>query len=278
MYLQRFDHIQDFGQAVQAYLRQNAAENNLLLGVLHTLLHNPERYTEPPYLAIARTNNEILAVAIRTPPHKLLLSKAADLTALHLIAQDYYQQYQMQLPGFMGLTLEAEHFGQEWQTLTGQSSQLTVAMRIHQLTTVQLTAKVPGSIRLATESDRSLLRQWILEFRLEIGEVFNEDVEKVIDSGLRFQEIYLWEDGEPVSIAAGRAADPLARIGLVYTPPAYRNQGYATACVAAVSQKLLDQGYPSCFLLTDLENPTSNHIYQQIGYRGVCDWQEYSCS
>jgi hypothetical protein len=131
---------------------------------------------------------------------------------------------------------------------------------------------------LATEIDRSLLRQWILAFRLEIGAVFNEDVEKVIDSGLRFQEIYLWEDGEPVSIAAGRAADPLGRIGLVYTPPAYRNQGYATACVAEVSQKLLDQGYPSCFLLTDLANFTSNHIYQQIGYRGVCDWQEYSCS
>lgn len=275
MHLQRFDRVQDFWQAAQAYLRQYSAENNILLGVLHTLLHNPDRYPEPPYLAIAHTNYKILAVAIRTPPHKLLLSKAEDLAALQLIAQDYSQQYQMQLPGFMGLLPEAENFGREWQILTGQKPQLTVAMRIHQLTTVKPSAQVAGFLRLATEIDRPLLRQWIPAFRSEIESILNEDVEKVIDSGLRFQEIYLWENGEPVSIAAGRAADSLARIGLVYTPPAYRNQGYATACVAAVSQKLLNQGYPSCFLLTDLANPTANHIYPQIGYQGVCDWQEY---
>lgn len=278
MYLQRFDHIQEFWHDAQAYLQRYTTENNVLLGVLHTLLYNPERYSNPPYLAIARTNNEILAVAIRTPPHKLLLSKTEELTALQVIAQDYCQQHQAQLSGFMGLVPEAENFGREWQTLTGQNSELTVAMRIHQLTKVQFTAKVSGSLRLAMEIDRSFLRQWILAFRLEIRSVLNEDVEKVIDSGLRFQEIYLWEDDDqPVSIAAGRAAGLLARIGLVYTPPAYRNQGYATACVAAVSQKLLDQGYPSCFLLTDLANPTSNHIYQQIGYRGICDCQEYLC-
>ncbi|NLT43149.1 MAG: GNAT family N-acetyltransferase, partial [Anaerolineae bacterium] len=41
--------------------------------------------------------------------------------------------------------------------------------------------------------------------------------------------------------------------------------------VAALSQMLLDRGRRFCFLYTDLANPTSNHIYQEIGYHPVAD-------
>jgi uncharacterized protein len=84
MQLQQFDSIQEFWHNAQAYLLQHEAENNLLLGILHILLHNPDRYPQPPYLTIAKTNDDILAVAIRTPPHKLLLSKVQNLDALTL--------------------------------------------------------------------------------------------------------------------------------------------------------------------------------------------------
>jgi predicted GNAT family acetyltransferase len=61
----------------------------------------------------------------------------------------------------------------------------------------------------------------------------------------------------------------------VYTPPALRGRGYASALVAAVSQAQLDAGRRFCFLFTDLANPTSNRIYQDIGYEAVCDVDEY---
>ena len=66
------------------------------------------------------------------------------------------------------------------------------------------------------------------------------------------------------------------RINAVYTPPQSRRRGYASACVAALSQLLLGAGRQFCFLFTDLANPTSNRIYQQIGYRAVCDVDEYA--
>ncbi|BAY35523.1 hypothetical protein NIES37_70320 (plasmid) [Tolypothrix tenuis PCC 7101] len=56
------------------------------------MLHNPERYLGKPYLAIVQTSGEILAVAIRTPPQKLILSKAQNMDALRLIAQDLRQE------------------------------------------------------------------------------------------------------------------------------------------------------------------------------------------
>jgi len=60
-------------------------------------------------------------------------------------------------------------------------------------------------------------------------------------------------------------------ISYVYTPPQFRRRGYATAMVAHLSQVLLDEGKRFCTLYTDLSNPTSNRIYQEIGYKPVAD-------
>lgn len=276
MELHQFDNIKEFWHNAQDYLLQHEAEHNLLLGVSHILLHYPERYPEPPYLAIVETDGKILAVAIHTPPHKLLLSKAQDLNAVTLFAQDLRDSLQ-QLPGVSGLVTEVEMFLQAWQPLTGQSYQRAMEMRIYELAQVEPVATARGHLRSATEDDRPLLLEWFRMFASEIGEVVSQDAEEAVNIGLKRQSIHLWEDGIPVSWANGSQSLPAAaRIGPVYTPPAYRRKGYATACVAALSQKLLDQGCNRCFLFTDLANFTSNHIYQQIGYRPVCDWHDYS--
>ena len=58
-------------------------------------------------------------------------------------------------------------------------------------------------------------------------------------------------------------------------PPAQRKRGYASACVATLSHLLLNRGYEFCMLYTDLTNPTSNAIYQAIGYEPVIDSTMY---
>ena len=40
--------------------------------------------------------------------------------------------------------------------------------------------------------------------------------------------------------------------------------------MAQVSREMLAHGRRFCFLYTDMANPTSNAIYQRIGYRLVC--------
>lgn len=64
-------------------------------------------------------------------------------------------------------------------------------------------------------------------------------------------------------------------VSLVYTPPELRGHGYASRCVAALSQLLLESGWEYSSLFTDLSNPISNSIYQKIGYRPVCDFNDY---
>jgi uncharacterized protein len=274
MQLHRFESIDKFWDATQAYLLQNEAENNLLLAVIHTLLHNPERYPDPPYLAMVEIDGDVVVAAIRTPPRQLLLSKASDLKSLTLVARDLHRE---PLPGVAGLVPELETFLQEWQGLTRQSYRLLTEMRIHQLTALQPLIAANGHLRLVTEKDRALLLEWLPAFHAETGLEVIEDLERIVTNRLKNQNTYLWEDNAPVSLAGGsQFSGTASRIGPVYTPPAYRRKGYATSCVAALSQKLLDEGCERCFLLTDLANPTSNHIYQEIGYVPVCDWHEYS--
>jgi predicted GNAT family acetyltransferase len=85
----------------------------------------------------------------------------------------------------------------------------------------------------------------------------------------------LWEspDGTPVSMAsvtpevAGQV-----RVGPVYTPAPLRGHGYAGAATAEVSRAALDAGAKEVLLFTDLANPTSNGLYQRLGYRPVADF------
>ncbi len=117
---------------------------------------------------------------------------------------------------------------------------------------------------------------WYEAFSVEaLGSV--ESVERLVDRHLQQGTAYLWENETPVSMASRVGITPNgARVSLVYTPPEHRRKGYCSTCVAALSQTLLNQGYRYCFLFTDQANPTSNHIYQAIGYQPVGDWHEYS--
>jgi predicted GNAT family acetyltransferase len=135
-------------------------------------------------------------------------------------------------------------------------------------------------LRQATAADLDLVAQWFVDFTeqalpdietLTLNEA-HEQVKIRIERGM----IYLWEDGEVVSLAGSSRPTPNGiAIGPVYTPPQFRGKGYASSCVAQLSQLLLDQGRSFITLFTDLANPTSNRIYQNIGYRPVCDYTVY---
>jgi predicted GNAT family acetyltransferase len=134
---------------------------------------------------------------------------------------------------------------------------------------------VPGALRLATEADRGLLRAWVAAFLVEaFGRSDPEQAVVLVDRSFRAgtRTWYLWEDDGPVSVAAAGGPTPNGiRIGPVYTPPEHRRRGYASALTAATSQAELVKGRRFIFLFTDLSNPTSNMIYQAIGYEPVID-------
>jgi predicted GNAT family acetyltransferase len=152
--------------------------------------------------------------------------------------------------------------------------------RIYQLQDVRMpTRPASGQLRLATRADIELVVDWLSAFAGETrsgapsGRIFAEN-------HVNNRSFFIWEDeGEPRTSAvyAGKTPNGV-RIGFVYTPPEHRGRGYASSCVAAVSRKALDSGNRFCCLYTDLSNPTSNNIYQRLGYEAVCDVSDYEIS
>lgn len=275
MKLHRFDDANQFYTRVKDYLLNHEVHHCLLLGIIDTLIHYPERYNCQPYLAAVEVEDNVVAVAIKTAPYKLVLSKIKDFGAVEAIARDL-QSNQEPLPGVSGLTAEAKAFAEAWQTLTDQSYQPGLQMRIHQLHAVQSVPRSSGYLRQGNESDRALLLQWYEAFELEVFGTKQGNAERIIDHQLKQNTVYLWQDPIPVSMVGCARSTPNSKcIGPVYTPPEYRKKGYATSCVADLSQMLLDRGSQFCCLFTDLANPTSNHIYQTIGYQPIDDWNEY---
>ncbi|MGI8501964.1 MAG: GNAT family N-acetyltransferase [Hassallia sp.] len=275
MKVHRYEDASQFYQRVKDYLLSQEALHFLLLGISNVLIYNPERYGEKLYLATVETDGNIVAVAMRTPPHRLLLSKIQDFAAVKAIAQDLHLI--QSLPGVTAPMNEAKAFAETWRSLTGQSYQLIKRLRTFQLEKVQPISSAHGNLRIATETDRELLLRWYEAFSLETSGGIESYPKRWLEHTLQQRTAYIWEDKIPVSIACGGGITPNgASINMVYTPPEYRKKGYASACVAALSQTLLNQGYKYCFLFTDLANPTSNHIYQNIGYQPLNDWYDYS--
>jgi predicted GNAT family acetyltransferase len=96
-----------------------------------------------------------------------------------------------------------------------------------------------------------------------------EDMRRRIEGG----RVFVWEDASGQAVHLTVASQPsygVSRIGPVYTPREHRGRGYASAAVAQVSKLLRDSGERAC-LFTDQANPTSNKIYEAIGYRRVVD-------
>ena len=280
MQLVRFDDVARFAEAVTDFLAAREAENNLFLGLLSTLKVNPYAYGgEYPYMALVKVGDEVCGAALRTPPHHLHVSWMADSGPLEVILPDVQREYGS-LPGIFGISPLVRTAAEQWHRLTGQPYNLSTAERSYQLEKVNPVPAVTGEMRQITEADRDLMVDWLVAFAMDAHlERDRARAEKGVAAALegKIRRLYLWEDnGVPVSLA-GCAGETLngIRVGPVYTPLEYRRKGYATALVAALSQLLLDEGRKYCFLFTDLSNPTSNHIYMEIGYQPVCDMDMY---
>ncbi|HEY9326854.1 MAG TPA: GNAT family N-acetyltransferase [Streptomyces sp.] len=170
-------------------------------------------------------------------------------------------------------------FAGSWQRRTGAAPLPFWRTHLYRLGT--LTPPLPrpeGRGRVVGAGDRAQVVRWCREFCVEVGEQPSIDL---IDAGSwddsRFGDRHFtfWEtpDGAPVSMAAATSlVGGMVRVDPVYTPARLRGHGYAGAVTAEVSRAALAAGATDVVLFTDPDNPTSNALYQRIGYIHVADF------
>jgi uncharacterized protein len=277
--LRGHDDVQSFLDAAGNLLLRDEARHNLIFGICATLREAPAAYPDFRLWSVDG-DGEVLGAALMTPPFNLVIAEPADAAALQFTAEALASRG-IALPGVTGALPEVDLFRESWERLTGVRGRRRMAQGIYAVREAQPPGDVPGQMRFADAGDRQLLIDLTLAFEAESipADAPHQSVPDLIDRRLAGGTggYGLWEDGgETVSLSGFGGRTPHGiRIGPVYTPPALRGRGYASALVGQLSRQLLERGLEYCFLYTDLANPTSNRIYMNVGYELVCESADY---
>ncbi|GIE86565.1 MOSC domain-containing protein YiiM [Actinoplanes regularis] len=267
--------VEKFASAAGEFLRSDSVRNTIFLTAADNLRsRGPHAYgPTDPVLGWWTTPDGVVAGALlQTPPHPVMFSEMpaeAVPAAVRVLADRPILGVNMLAEDVDAFVTGLAAGGQ----LPKQDGMRTRLYRLGALTPPD--PAPPGAARFATAADRDLLIEWLDAFFEYIG---GPQVEAgdAADDHLAHSGITLWTvDGVPVSMAVrSRPHAGMVRILHVWTPPALRGHGYAGAVTTAATAAALNDGATEVVLNADLANPTSNALYQRLGYQPVEDRAE----
>ena len=281
MKLKIYNDIHEFYRDTYDLLIRHEAQNMILLGnlVIGNKGQDKTDWRDPSQWLMMTVSDEISIklIALMTPPHHITLyavDNVIDQESISLLVEGL-KGYK--IPGVTSDQALAACFANEYTRQYGTEAQVIMSQRIYQLTSVNPEVKQWGTLRLFEEKDMHYFPYWAEAFSAA-GQYGSTEMNMLQQDQpylyrIATKKFYVLEvDGMPVSMAGfTREMQTAIGVAFVYTPPYFRGKGYASSSVAQISQIALDRGYNQCVLYTDLLNPTSNSIYQKIGYKPVCD-------
>ena len=278
MHLTTYATPADFIAAVRPTLGEREAEHHLVLGVAEAAAAG-RAPNDDMFAASVNDEAGLALAAFMTRERPLLVATDRDdVTAASALLWGAVATAQCRARHVIGAVGQVDAVVREWEQREGRAARLGMKQRVYRLTAVEPLAPTSGMLRAATADDLDLLTEWMAAFEAEaLAAVLPQSTRASVERRIAAGEVYLWCDPEPRTMAASaRPTKRAVAVNGVYTPPEWRRRGYATACVAELSERLLEQGFEFCVLYTDLENPTSNGIYTRIGYRPVRDFLMYA--
>jgi predicted GNAT family acetyltransferase len=279
------EDVDDFLARAGDFLRSRPALHNTPLTDIEKLRTRTAdaRGAEDTFFGRLESGGEIRAVCYRTPRGYLsatpLSAEEADTLAAHLAGLGHSPS------GVIADHDTATAFAETWQRHTGATPVPFWRTHLYRLGTLTPPQPHPeGRGRIVGAKDREQVVCWCREFCVDVGEQSAIDL---IDSGAwaysRFGDRHFtfWEtpEGTPVSMAAATSlVGGMIRVDPVYTPAHLRGRGYAGAVTVEVSRAALAAGATDVVLFADPANPTSNALYQRIGYVRIADFTGYKFS
>ena len=265
------DHAVDF-------LLRNEAVNSILLSMINDISSN----TAPPpfadelfYGSVVRSDrkDQPLFITVQRKGFNLALYGSRDPEIIRCGVEGIISSG-LDLVGTIGPQEITAAFTERYCESTGASAAIEMKQLIYRLDDLEEIGTVEGTLTRADRSSNRLLLEWMRGFGNDIGlhrkngtDDINDRVVGMIAKGSAYLFVC---DERPVSVAIhSRSSRNGASISGVYTPPELRGRGYATACVHNLAKMLLESGYKFCCLYADANFPTSNRIYQRIGFNTV---------
>jgi GNAT superfamily N-acetyltransferase len=242
---------------------------------------------DPWWVVVRDEAGDAVSATMRTAPfapHPTFSLPMAD-EAARALARTLHERDE-HLGGANGALPAARVLAEETARLTGGELVVAIGMRLWEAPTVVVPPAPEGRLRQATEQDGPLVLEWFRAFDAEADEQAGREPEPAVGEHHTLDRVlrriregaeWLWElpDGTVAHLTgAGLPAYGVSRIGPVYTPRAHRGRGIASHVVGELTRRGLEAGHRMC-LFTDRDNPTSNKIYESVGYRPVVDMAEH---
>ncbi|MGI9092179.1 MAG: GNAT family N-acetyltransferase [Mycobacteriales bacterium] len=265
------DQVETYARWTWPLLAADPARNTIALTVIENVRAGRRWSPKPMTFGWFASGKLAVGAVSMTPPYELLLAEVPTSTIAPLA--DALAARGVVVTGVNAETAVAGAFASAWTSRRPARAVPRRKQRLYQLDVLLPARPAGGRARPAVPGDSHMAMDWFTRFQVEAGSHV-VDVEPVVRQRIDDQLLWLWEndDGHPVSMAGrNKAAAGVARIGPVYTPPEHRRRGYGAAITGACTSDALSRGAHDVVLFTDLANPTSNAIYQQIGYRPLCD-------
>ncbi|MGB7050451.1 MAG: GNAT family N-acetyltransferase [Acidimicrobiales bacterium] len=269
------DDVGEFATIAEPFLRSEPFTANVIAVEVDGVMSGQRSLHPGSRWILIEERGQLVGVAMHTPPFNLFLPKLG-VGVPEAVAGALWSGGH-RFPGVSGEAVTVQRFVGAWGALGGAGSCVRVRTRMYVLGTLRPPEGMAGHGRQAVGADADLLIGWLHAFFAETDNVSHDaDIDGVAGRRLADGQFWLWEDGgEPVSVAGVHPpAAGVARVGPVYTPGQRRGRGYGSAVAALASGAGMDRGAAHVVLYTDLSNPTSNAIYQAIGYMPDHDAEE----
>ena len=249
MEARRLDDPAAYAGHVLPFLLRAPARHNLYLALLDTLQRHPTTYPEF-HLWIVEDQGDIVGAAMQTPPHNIALAEPGIPEVVDVLV-DAIGDAGIRPPGVVGGVVEAHAFADAWCARHGGDHRTINRQGIYELTAIRDRGSADGGPRLADADDLALLLDWHEAFLAEaVPDRVGEDaaVRRRIDALIAEGG---FGSGSPTARSCRGRVRSLAppggvRVGPVYTPPALRGRGFATALVAHASAHALAHGTTRC--------------------------------
>lgn len=271
-----------FLTAAGEYLAREPVHNTVVATIAERFATG-EKGCPDDWWLVVRDGRDVVGVGMRTAPFSprpAFLLAMPDEAARRLASTLYERQES--LGGVNGDLPTVRVCAEEFARLIGGTVEVALHTRLFELRELIPPARPKGQLRPGGAEDCELATAWFAAFMADADDQAGRPpgssphetpTREAMMMRLAGGWLWFWvnEAGDPVHLTAVNPVSfGAARLGPVYTPPEYRGRGYASAAVAAVSQRVLDQGARPC-LFTDQANPTSNRLYSALGYQPVTD-------
>jgi predicted GNAT family acetyltransferase len=275
MHVERLDSVDEFIEATTAFRQNDPLRTNVIGSVALAVADGDRSYDAYHWWIVREDDGDVVGIAMRTSPFNMIVSSMPKDAARMLGGE--LGHHDDAVPGITGPddVVEAVATGYVEAKSAG-SRRRPVEQRRDLLYEVDelVTPVVEGSGRAARDDETELLAHMFVAFAHEatIPMVSLDEAHATTSRHLKHHSLYCWEVGGHVVAFAGHAPlvrtgpTVMGRVGPVYTPPEHRRHGFGSAVTAHVTRHLIEQG-ARVMLFTDASNPTSNAIYQAIGYR-----------